>query len=294
MGRHTRLRHIQTLDPDTDYEEIFQLVTRYEFPWDYNQGYSVAFVTDFLIPSITQALADGGEFLRHPQKRFDDTMLFPYEACRAGLESPHGRATLRALNKIHAHYEIANEDYLYILTSHTVWPIRWINTYGWRGLTDTEIRALVNTNRRMGRLMGIKDIPATHAEFDAYVRRAEAERAAPHPANRTMARCALDIIAGMCPAPTRRLVLSAVTSMIEPANRRILGLEDPPAWLTPVTHTALRARGRLVRALPPRPDDKPFHRTPPSYPAGWTIDHLGPIEYGPYAQHDFPRRKDAP
>ncbi|MGW2601542.1 oxygenase MpaB family protein [Streptomyces klenkii] len=293
MGRHSRLHHIQTLDPEHDYEEIFKLVTRYEFPWDYNQGYSIAFVTDFLIPSITQALVDGGEFLRHPQKRFDDTMLFPYEATRAGLESPHGRAAMRALNKIHARYPIANEDYLYILTSHTVWPIRWINAFGWRKLSPQEIRALVLTNRRLGELMGIKDIPDDYTGFADYVRDAEEHRAARHEANATMTRCALGIIAGLCPPGLGTIGSHAVASLIDARSRRLLGVPDYPAWFTTAVKAGLTTRGRVVRWLPPRPDTQPYHRTPPSYPLGWTIDHLGPIEHTPYAHGDFPASKEA-
>lgn len=51
MGRYTRLRRIRKMDPQQDYEEIFALVTRYEFPWDYLQGVSVAFLRDYGVPA---------------------------------------------------------------------------------------------------------------------------------------------------------------------------------------------------------------------------------------------------
>lgn len=38
MGRYSRLHYIETLDPERDYEEIFALVTRYEFPWTTTPG----------------------------------------------------------------------------------------------------------------------------------------------------------------------------------------------------------------------------------------------------------------
>ena len=91
MGRYARLRRIERLDPERDWAEIFRLSTRYEFPWDYNQGIAIAFLRDYGIPAISQLLDKTGEFARHGQKRYDDTLLFGYEAVLDGLDSEHGR-----------------------------------------------------------------------------------------------------------------------------------------------------------------------------------------------------------
>ncbi|GAA0424926.1 oxygenase MpaB family protein [Streptomyces luteireticuli] len=276
MGRYSRLRHIQTLDPEHDYEEIFQLVTRYEFPWDYNQGYSFAFVTDFAIPSITETLAATGEFAHHGMKRFDDTMLFPYEAHRAGLESRYGRDVVRALNKIHSHYEISNEDYLHILASHLVSAVTWINAYGWRPLSHPETRALTLAYRRLGELMGIKDIPADYQEFAAWLAEDLRTRGKWHYANREMAMNAIRIIAALCPRGLRFLATRAVIALVDEPVRTVLDLPAMPAWFTTAVRRCLRARGRLVRLMPPRPVSRAYVRTPRSYPLGWTLDQLGP------------------
>jgi hypothetical protein len=112
MGRLSRLRYIQTLDPERDYEEIFILTSRYEFPWDYN---------------LARLWPAPGEFAHHSMKRYDDTMLFPFDAHRHGLETSTERATIRKLNKIHGHYNISNTDYRHILAGHLVSAIDWIN-----------------------------------------------------------------------------------------------------------------------------------------------------------------------
>ncbi|WP_369382956.1 oxygenase MpaB family protein [Streptomyces sp. cg36] len=276
MGRYSRLRHIQTLDPERDYEEIFQLVTRYEFPWDYNQGYSFAFVTDFAIPSITQSLAATGEFAHHGMKRFDDTMLFPYEAHRAGLESRYGRDVVRALNNIHSHYEISNEDYLHILTGHLVSAVTWINSYSWRKLSPSETHALVLAHRRLGELMGIKNIPVDYAGFAAWLESDLEERAAWHYANREMAMNAIRIIAALCPRGLRFLSTRSVMALIDEPTRKVLDLPAVPAWFATTVRWGLRTRGRLVRLLPPRPTSRAYARSPQTYPLGWTLDQLGP------------------
>jgi hypothetical protein len=274
VGRYTRMRYIQTLNPETDYEEIFYLLTRFEFPWDYNQGFSFALVTDYVIPAISHTLASTGEFAHHGMKRFDDTMLFPFEAHGAGMENPHGRDTIRALNKLHAHYDISNDDYLHILVCHLTAAVDWINAYSWRRLTDNEIHAMVLTYRRLGELMGIKNIPATHADVVAWRDHDIAERGTWHYANTTIVATALKIIADLCPPGVKFLATRGILSLIDEPIRVLLGQPRMPAWLTVLTRLWLRARGRVVRWLPPR--TRPYVRTPRSYPHGWMIEQFGP------------------
>ncbi|MEV4559522.1 oxygenase MpaB family protein [Kitasatospora sp. NPDC049285] len=276
MGRYSRLHYIQTLDPERDYDEIFKLVTRYEFPWDYHTGWSFALVTDFVIPSITHTLAGTGEFAHRGMKRYDDTMLFPFEAHRDGLDSAHGREAVRALNKIHGRYTISNEDYLHILAGHVVAAIDWINQYGWRPLSDHEQRAIALAHRRLGELMGIKDIPSSYDEFKTWLERDIQERGTWHYANGAMVAHAMRIIAALCPPGTRTIATKAITSMIPENIRGILDQPPLPAWFGALVRRALRARGRLIRLTPPRPDSRPYVRKPRSYPRGWTIGQLGP------------------
>ncbi|MGW4421578.1 oxygenase MpaB family protein [Streptosporangium sp. NPDC004631] len=274
MGRYSRLRHIQTLDPERDYEEIFQLTTRYEFPWDYNTGYSFAFITDFVIPSITHTLASTGEFAHRSMKRYDDTMLFPFDAHRHGLEAPDGRATVRALNRIHAHYDIDNTDYLHILAGHLVSAIDWINAYGWRTLSEPEERALVLTHRRLGQMMGIKNLPETYEDFKAWLEADIKKRGTWHYANNAMVGYVLGIIADLCPRGTKTIATRAIVSLLDDDIRIMLDQPRTPAWFSTAVRWALRARGRLLRLAPPR--RHPYMRTPHSYPCGWSLEHLGP------------------
>ncbi|MFD3925650.1 oxygenase MpaB family protein [Streptomyces sp. NPDC058614] len=280
MGRHSRLRFIQTLDPDRDHERISNMVSRYEFPWDYRLGFEYAVMIDNTVPSISELLVKTGQFRDHGQKRFDDTMLFEYELKRAGLDSPHGRAAVRALNAVHGRYDIANDDYLFILASQTLGPIDWINTYGWRRLTGHETRALVNTSRRMGQLMGIKDIPRDLAGFRTVLETTLRDRARFQDTNRQATEYVIQIIARWYPAPLRPLIPHAVTALVDPHLRALLGLSDPPAPFSRAVRAALKTRGRLVRLLPPRPAHRPYTPKPNSYPAGWTIAQLGPNHGG--------------
>ncbi|MFI1566802.1 oxygenase MpaB family protein [Streptomyces sp. NPDC020490] len=276
MGRYSRLRRIQRLDPHKDYEQIFWWLTQYEFPWDYLQGVSVAFLRDYGVPRISQLLDHTQEFERAGQKRYDDTVLIAYEMVREGMDSEHGRATARHLNRIHGRYRIPNEDYLYVLATTVVGPKRWIDRYGWRALSPQETESMALVGRRMGELMGIADLPGDYAGFERLHDDYEKEMFAYDPANRRVAAATLRVITGWFPRPLRPLVARVSLALLDEPLLAALGFRPQPRWLRTAAHRALRARAALVRRLPARPDWLPHRTKPRSYPFGWTLDDLGP------------------
>ena len=42
MDRFYWAKHIARLDPETEYEQIYRIITTHEFPWDMNQSLSFA------------------------------------------------------------------------------------------------------------------------------------------------------------------------------------------------------------------------------------------------------------
>lgn len=274
MSRYARLRHIQRLDPDRDYEEIFRLSTRYEFPWDYTQGISIAFLRDYGVPSISRLLDHTAEFADHGQKRYDDTVLFGFEGARDGLDSAHGRHTVRRLNQIHGRYPISNDDYLYVLATLVVGPVRWINEYGWRPLCEQEVRAYTLANARLGALMGIRDVPTDYAGFERLLVETERARFAFDDANHRVATATIRIFADWYPAPLRGRATQAVIAMLDEPLRDALGLPRASALLTRAVRAGLHVRARALRWFPPR--NRPFTPKPRTYPDGWSVDQIGP------------------
>lgn len=274
MSRYARLQQIQRLDPDRDYEEIFRLSTRYEFPWDYTQGISIAFLRDYGVPSISRLLDATGEFAGNGQKRYDDTVLFGFEGSREGLDSAHGHHTVRLLNRIHGRYDISNDDYLYVLATLVVGPVRWINEYCWRPLCEHEIRSYALTNARLGELMGIKGAPDDYAGFERLLTDTERARFGYDDANHRVATATLRIFAGWYPRPVRGLAVKTVVAMLDEPLRDALGLARVSPVLTRTIQTALRLRAKALRYFPPR--IHPFTPKPRTYPMGWSVDLLGP------------------
>jgi hypothetical protein len=277
-GRYDNLRRIERLDPAEDFDEIFGLVTQFEFPWEYVQGTSIAFMRDYGVPSISRLLDRTGEFERHGQKRYDDTVLIGFEATVDSLESPRGRAAIRHLNRIHGKYDIPNDEFQYVLATTLVGPKRFIDAYGWRRLHPHEIEAMCRVTGRFGELMGVKDLPTTYAGYERLHDQYEAERFEYAPENRRVAEASLRIVENWYPSVVRPLVRRVNVAMLDEPLRQALDLPAQPPALSRLLATALRVRAHLLRAVgPPRPMGRPYRHDPSrTYPFGYSLADLGP------------------
>ncbi|WFE28387.1 oxygenase MpaB family protein [Solwaraspora sp. WMMD791] len=277
--RYANLRRIRTLDPQRDYLEIYQTMVRHEFPWDSKLGLNLAFNRSFSLPRIAAVHVGTGELLRHTRKRIDDTGLLMYEMLLHGFDHPRGREAVRRTNRIHRHYDIAADDYRYVLGCLVVVPIRWLQRYGWRQPCCHERAAAYHYYRQLGGRMGIADIPGSYQEFadwfDEHDRRHlrySADAAAIERATRALLR-------GRVPRPLAPFGDALVATIYDERLRAATGVAAPPAAVRAGVHLALRLRAGLLRRLA-RPRRTPIFadgviRTP-TYPDGYEIAELGP------------------
>src|SRR5947209_11157985 len=138
MGRVSILDQIRALDPEADHQRIVFLSTRYDFPFDTTRALELALFRTFCSPSVSAILDGTGEFQHRAQRRYDDTDIIVSELMERGYDSDRGRAALRRMNQIHARFAIANEDYLYVLSTFVFEPIRWNARFGWRTMCERE------------------------------------------------------------------------------------------------------------------------------------------------------------
>ena len=279
--RHPRrldnLHRIERLDPDVDFDEIIGLVAYHEFPWEYVQGTSIAFMRDYGVPSISDLLDRTGRFEHDGQKRYDDTVLIGQEATVDGIDSPRAHEAVRHLNRIHGHYGIPNHEFRYVLATTLVAPKRFIDRYGYRPLHPHEVEAMARVTTRTGELMGIKDLPSTYDEYERLLDAYEAERFVPHPSNTRVAEASIRIVTAWHARPLRSLVRRLTIAMLDEPLRVALGLPRQPAWLVRAVDAGVRLRGRLMRVLPPRAVDRPYRHDPRrTYPFGYSLADLGP------------------
>jgi hypothetical protein len=279
MEREHWAQRIGELDPGTDFHEIYRILGTYEFPWDLNQSLSFALYRTYAVPSIGRLLRQTGELTRHTQRRYDDTVIILDAILEHGFSSETGRAALRRMNRMHGAYGISNDDMRYVLCTFVVVPIRWLDRYGWRRITEAEREACANYYRELGRHMGIKDVPGTHQEFARYFDRYEAEHFGFDPGGLAVSEATLRLMATFPPnyLLPRALSNRLAKALMDDPLLAAFGYRPPSRWERAAATGALRLRAAVVRHLPPR--RKPLYprqrRTIRSYPDGYDISKVG-------------------
>ena len=283
------LDEIRTLDPVRDAQRIVFIDACLEFPWDTQRSLELAFYRTYAVPSIAELLASTGEFTERAQKRYDDTQLLISAFCELGYDGGLGRRAIKRMNRIHGRFGIANEDFLYVLSTMVFEPIRWNERFGWRPLLDTERLATFYFWREVGALMAIRDIPEDYDTFERFNVEFERERFAYTDAGARVGAATRDMFLGWFPGLPLKLGRPLVHALLDEPLLDALGFPHPPAALRRTAEAGIRARSRAVGLLPPR--RKPRLRTEEqhrSYPGHWQIEELGPPPLDPLPDHAVP------
>jgi hypothetical protein len=277
MSRYAILETIQQLDAEKDHQRIVFLSTCYEFPFDTTRALEFALFRTFCVPSISALLDRTGEFQNHPQKRYDDTDIIVSELLEWGYESVRGKRALMRLNQLHGRFAIANEDFLYVLSTFIFEPIRWNHRFGWRSMCENERLAYFHFWRAVGHRMNIKDIPRDYSVFEGFNRDYEQRHYRFTETNRRVGVATRELFVSWFPRMVAPLVRSSIHALLDDRLLDAFGLPPPAAavrWLVP---KALLLRGYLAGCLPAR--RRPRLRTEmdhPTYRQGYRIDQLGP------------------
>jgi mpaB/rubber oxygenase-like protein len=263
-------------DPRRECAKIARDLARVAFPWDTTRSLELALFRTFASPRIGGLLHATGEFEARSQKRYDDTDLIVSEIVEHGYDSDRGRRAIARMNAIHGRFKIANDDFLYVLSTFVLEPIRWNARFGWRLLLDVEREATFVFWREVGRRMAIRDIPPTYEAFERFNVDYEREHFAFTPEGRRVGVATRNLFLAWFRIPPR-LGAPFVHALMDEPLLRALGLEPPPAALRAAAEASLRTRARLVARLPDR--RHPRLRTTRrirSYPRGYQIEELGP------------------
>ncbi|OYU82971.1 MAG: hypothetical protein CFE45_26720, partial [Burkholderiales bacterium PBB5] len=271
-------REIAGLHPQRDCERIVYLLSAYEFPFDMTRALEVALFHTYGSRSVSRLLDRTGQFQRHGQQRYDDTNLLIAQFMEAGWQAPLGARAIARMNHIHSHYRIPNDDFLFVLWTFIDFPIQWMADFGWRAFTAHEQAAWCHYWRQIGLQMGLQDVPASKADFDAFVRDYEAREMVPDDASARVATATVASMQAWLPRPLRGLVQPAAACLARPAFLHATGFARPAPWLRATVRGVLKLRARVKAVLsieryPTLLADKAYRSYPQGRPA---IEQLGP------------------
>ena len=276
-GRLDVLQDIERLDPERDHQRIVHLSFGFDFPWDSIRALEIALYRTYCVPSISALLDRTGEFRVNTQRRYDDTSIIVAEMCEWGYESGRGREALERMNWAHSHFKIANDDFLYVLSTFIFEPVRWIDAFGWRPTCRNERLAYYCFWREIGTRMGITNIPGSYDAFEAWSRDYERQQFRFAETNQRVGASTRDLFVAWFPRIFTPLVRYSIYAMLDESMIASFGFPKPLPLTRPLLRAGLKLRGRAVRLLPARRTAHFFtdnrNRT---YPESYRISELGP------------------
>jgi len=279
--RARRTAELAGLDPTVDWHEIYKRLTLWELPSEARFGFQLAFYRPFAVPRMAAVLQETGHFRRDTTRRAYDTALVIHEIIWGGVDSERGQRMVSLMNKLHDRPDIHAEDMTYILNALIVVPTRFMDRYGWRRVSEAERVATWRFYDALGERMSIAGRPASYAEADQQLLDYEARHLAPSPAGAELTAAVLATLRDRIPPPARPIAPQISSSLVgDPAVSRALSLPAPRSWAVTTLRLGAAARRQLQRRRPPpqKPSFWPGRPAGQLYPAGYTLDQLGPTE----------------
>ena len=275
------LRKLSQLNIEEHYQTIVKYLADHDAPIDYLISGELAQIQTFAIPSISKLLQQTKQYQNNGLKRLDDTRAILTECVTDSVESSRGQHMVKHLNWIHSHYEISNDDYLYTLALFIIEPVRWMETFGYRALTDREKYAGYLAFKSLGQAMGIQDIPESRDQFVAWYQNFRRQHMVYHPDNKKVTDGLISGMKEMFPFILRPLVRPVILTLINDPELLAATGQKPPTYIVQKFIRAIMfVRKGLQRYINPW-QQKGFENSYlgqyyKSYPNGYQSSILGP------------------
>lgn len=244
-----------TIDDDLDPEVARQIqfqVSSLEFPLVSRISLEFALFRTYAIPSISKLLQQTKQFETQCGKRYDDTSLLLEEMNNNPFDSERSRTALQRINAIHDMYrhQISNKDMLYVLSVFILEPKAWIDRWEWRSLTPEEYQAMFVTWKSVGTRMGIRDIPDTLPEFEAWSNAYEERNMTYAESNAVIGNATMDLFLGMVPTCLHSFGHQVAYCLMDSRLRAAMGYpKDTNAQLQRIVESVLAFRKYWIRYL---------------------------------------------
>ncbi|PLB43811.1 hypothetical protein P170DRAFT_418160 [Aspergillus steynii IBT 23096] len=258
---------------DNDAWEIQKTLLQFEFPFLYIKALQFALFRTYGIPTISKLLTSTRQ-LCDPElslKRYSDTTVFVQEFIGSAPSSTRTLASIARTNFLHSGYRASNkildDDMLYTLGLFAIQPVRFIEKYEWRGLSDMEKCAIGTFWKSLGDGLEVKYdvLPSGKTGFRdglhwleeimAWSDDYEVRCMLPDIKNHETAAQTTAIVLYMVPRPLQQIGLHLVSFLMDERLRRAMLYDDPPESYAKVFAVLLRVRRFVMRYLAlPRPE----------------------------------------
>ncbi|KAJ5491166.1 hypothetical protein N7539_002733 [Penicillium diatomitis] len=257
---------------DDDAFEIQKAIAQLEFPMIFIKALQFALFRTYGIPTISHLLVQTSQF-SNPEtslKRYTDTSTLVAEMVGNRPTSHRAYASLARTRFLHSGYrasgKILDDDMLYTLALFALQPIRFIDRFEWRQLSDLERCAIGTFWKSAGDALdvsyaklpsgatGFKDGIQWLEELEVWSEAYEAEKMVPDVKNRETADQTTAILLYILPKPLHSIGLQAVSYMMDDRLRKAMLYDPPSPFVSTAISSILFLRKWVLRHLClPRP-----------------------------------------
>ncbi|MCJ1444685.1 MAG: hypothetical protein MMC23_005187 [Stictis urceolatum] len=248
---------------------IIRRISSQEFPLIFKSALQFALFRTYGIPSISRLLVDTSLFLKPEtaSKRYVDTTALVSEMMVRDIGTSEWTQGLARLNCIHGKYvlagRISNEDFLYTLALFAAEPVKFIDRYEWRRVTEVEKCAVGVFWKTVGDAMEIemRGLPTSdrgetwksglhwYEELVAWAEEYERRNMVFDPANKLVAEQTTEILLYGVPRAWHPLGKQVVATFMDRRLRTAMAQEDPPEGVARWTNRAIELRRFCLRYL---------------------------------------------
>ncbi|MFE4837393.1 oxygenase MpaB family protein [Arthrobacter sp. NPDC056691] len=273
------LRRQENAQPQ-EWEATFRNMALFDLAADTELGFFLSYYRNFAIPSIASTLHSNAEIQQRPMKRSYDTAIVIYELIATGLDSERGREMVALLNRVHRNVPGSKDDFLYVLLTLLVVPIRWTQKHAWRQPTTAELAAASRFFAELGSRMNIAGMPTTYSGAEAFFDAYEIAHVAPSPEGQRLMDATVQVFQSRLPAPLRPLAKQIISTMLDDDRlTAALGLPNSSRTSRAALKTGLIIRNAIRRRRPlkEQPHFTPGKAGSSLYPNGYSLDQIGPV-----------------
>ncbi|MFJ9588666.1 oxygenase MpaB family protein [Streptomyces acidicola] len=218
-----------------------------DFPDDLKLGLNLGFYRTFAVPAIARVLVGTGKMMSRPKVRAKATGTMMYTLIDNGFHSPAGRETVAALNQLHARLPVGNDEFVYVLATFCVTPLRWIDEHGWRHTTTEEKAAAHGFFLGLAQRMGIQGVPDSYSALARWMDDFEERQFAVTEEGRALLEATRGLLSDRFPKLAAPVVRVATDALIDARLRAALGASDRSVVIRWLVTTALRLRAAHLR-----------------------------------------------
>ncbi|RMJ25183.1 hypothetical protein PHISP_03938 [Aspergillus sp. HF37] len=257
---------------DDEAFDIQKQLIQLEFPFIYIKALQFALFRTYGIPSISHTLTDTSQFSKSGTslKRYSDTGALIQEFVGQAPTSYRACTAIARTRFIHSSYrasgKILDSDMLYTLSLFATQPIRFVEDYEWRSLTELEKCAIGTFWKSIGDGLEVSysELPSGKTgfrdglhwleEIGAWSEGYEKRCMVPDIKNRETADQTTAVLVYMLPKALVPVGLKFVSFMMDERLRRAMLYDPPSPAYAKVFSSLLTLRRLALRYLsPPRP-----------------------------------------